>query len=317
MAALLQCISHSPMKGYVDPSPAIVSDVEVAIARMRKELVDFDPEVIFLFAPDHYNGFFLDVMPQFCVGIAATSVGDYRTTPGPINVPREIARSCAEHLISNDIDVAISYRMQVDHGMVQPLEELMGGLNAYPVVPLFVNGVAPPLISIRRARLFGAAVGEYAKKLNKRCLFIGSGGLSHNPPVPQIDTATEEFAEFLIAGRNPSPERRAARQQRTKDAAIRFAAGDSQLHPINSVWDEAFMADLVNQDWGALDAYRNSEITEQAGISTHEAKSWVAAHAAMNAATSGGYMAEVRYYKAIPEWIVGYGAMAGSAEQAT
>lgn len=313
MKALLQCLSHSPMKGCVDPLPEIVSDVDALIAELGKELREFDPEVIFLFAPDHYNGFFLDVMPQFCVGIAATSVGDYRTTLGPLTVPREIAEACAEYLVGSDLDVAISYRMQVDHGMVQPLEELTGSLNAYPVVPLFVNGVAPPLISIRRARQFGIAVGEFAKQLGKRCLFIGSGGLSHNPPVPQIASATKEFSEFLIGGRNPTPEGRAARQQRTKDAAIRFAAGESPLHPLNPIWDKKFMSDLVKQDWAALDAYRNSEITEDAGISTHEAKSWVAAHAAMSAATAGQYKAETRYYRAIPEWIVGYGVMTGSS----
>jgi 2,3-dihydroxyphenylpropionate 1,2-dioxygenase len=181
----------------------------------------------------------------------------------------------------------------------------------YPVIPLFINSVAPPVISFRRARQFGEAVGEFARKLGKRTLIIGSGGLSHNPPVPQIATAVPEVAERLIAGRNPTPDARAARQQRTIDAATLFAGGDSPLHPLNPQWDEAFMANLACQDWTALDAYGNAAITEAAGASAHEVKTWVAANAAMNAATGGHYQVQSRYYRAIPEWIAGFAALTG------
>ena len=313
MKALLQCLSHSPLKGYVDPDTNVVQDVNRIIDTLRAEIETFDPEIIFIFAPDHYNGFFLDVMPQFCIGMSADSVGDYRTSAGPLQVPSEIAEACAAHVLGRDIDLAISYRMHVDHGMAQPLEELLGSLNRFPVIPFFINSVAPPLVSFRRARQFGEAVGEFARHLNKRCLFIGSGGLSHNPPVPQMETAAHEVVEFLIAGRNPSPEARAARQQRTMNAAVAFASGQSQLHALNRQWDETFMANLAIQDWHVLDAYKNAEITTEAGISTHEVKSWVAANAAMKVATSGRYQVETRYYKPIPEWIAGFGIMAGSS----
>lgn len=312
-AFLLQCLSHTPLKGYVDPLPAVVEEVARMVAAQRAEVEAFDPELIILFAPDHYNGFFLDTMPQFCIGTAATSVGDYMTSAGPLPVPREIAEACAEHVVAADIDLAISYRMLVDHGFAQPIEELTGSLDRYPVIPIFINSVAPPLVSLRRARQLGEAVGEFIRGLGKRTLILGSGGLSHNPPVPQMATATAEVAERLIAGRNPGPEARDARQQRTIAAATSFAAGTSPLHPLNPAWDEAFMDKLVHQDWAALDACGNAAITEAAGASAHEVKTWVAANAAMNAATGGHYRAEARYYKAIPEWIAGFAALTGVA----
>lgn len=312
-AFLLQCLSHTPLKGYVDPLPAVVEEVARMVAAQRAEVEAFDPELIVLFAPDHYNGFFLDTMPQFCIGTAATSVGDYMTSAGPLPVPREIAEACAEHVVAADIDLAISYRMLVDHGFAQPIEELTGSLDRYPVIPIFINSVAPPLVSLRRARQLGEAVGEFIRGLGKRTLILGSGGLSHNPPVPQMATATAEVAERLIAGRNPGPEARDARQQRTIAAATLFAAGTSPLHPLNPAWDEAFMDKLVHQDWAALDACGNAAITEAAGASAHEVKTWVAANAAMNAATGGHYRAEARYYKAIPEWIAGFAALTGVA----
>ena len=183
------------------------------IAAARARIAAFNPELVVLFAPDHYNGFFYDVMPPFCLGIGATSIGDFSSASGVLPVPTALAEACAHAVIKDGIDLAVSYCMQVDHGFAQPLEELTGSLTRYPVIPLFINSVAPPVVSFRRARQFGEAVGEFARQQGKRVLFIGSGGLSHNPPVPQMATATAEVAERLIAGRNPSPEARDARQQ--------------------------------------------------------------------------------------------------------
>jgi hypothetical protein len=80
MSFLLQCLSHTPLKGYVDPLPDVVDEAGRVVATLRAEVEAFDPELVFLFAPDHYNGFFLDAMPQLCIGTSATSVGDYMTS---------------------------------------------------------------------------------------------------------------------------------------------------------------------------------------------------------------------------------------------
>ena len=314
MEARLTCLSHTPLKGYFDPVPDVVDEVANLVAGLRAELEAYDPEIIYLFAPDHYNGFFLDAMPQFCLGIAADSVGDYQSSAGPLDVPRELAEACATAVVDDGIDLAVSYRMLVDHGFAQPLEELTGTLARYPVVPIFINAVAPPLASFHRARLLGEAVGRFARGRGQRAMFIGSGGLSHNPPVPQMATATDPVViERLIAGRNPTPEARDARQARTVAAATAFAGGSSGLHPLNADWDQQLMKDLAARDWPALDAYRNADITDRAGASAHEVKTWVAATAAMDAASGGAWQAEVRYYREIPEWIAGFGALTGAA----
>jgi 2,3-dihydroxyphenylpropionate 1,2-dioxygenase len=314
MHTQLQCLSHTPLKGYFDPRPAVVEEVAALVARLRGEVEAFDPEVIYLFWPDHLNGFFLDVMPQFCIGMAAESVGDYQTAAGPLNVPRALAEACASAVVEADIDLGFSYRMQVDHGCAQPLEELTGALDRYPVVPIFINSVAPPVVSFRRARQLGEAVGRFARADGRRALFVGSGGLSHNPPVPQMASATDpEVIARLIANRNPSQQARDARQARTIAAAEAFTAGTSTLHPLNPEWDRRLMAQLAARDWAALDGYRNADITAAAGGSAHEAKTWVAAVAAMDAACAGAWTAEARYYREIPEWIAGFGALSGRA----
>ena len=303
----LECMSHTPLHGYFDPSPKVVAEVEL-VQRAARERVDaFDPELVIVFAPDHYNGFFYDVMPQFCIGVSATAIGDFGSAAGPLPVARAVALALADAALASDIDVAVSYRMQVDHGCAQALEVLTGGIDRYPVVPVFINSVAPPMASCRRARLLGDAIGRAVARMPKRVLLIGSGGISHEPPVPEIAGADDVVAERLIAGRNPSPESRDARQSRTVAAAKAFAAGDSRLHPLNPAWDRAFLELLERGELTAADGFTNEAITLEAGKSAHEIRTWVAAFGAL--AASGRYAASIDYYRAIPEWIAGFGAM--------
>ena len=123
------------------------------------------------------------------IGLAANSIGDFGSTPGPLDVPRGIAEGLAQAALDAGIDLAVSLRMEVDHGMVQPLEVLFGGLTEVPVVPFFINSVAPPFTPVHRVRALGEALGRYLSGLDRRVLLIGSGGLSHEPPVPTLDTA--------------------------------------------------------------------------------------------------------------------------------
>lgn len=308
-----QCLSHTPLMGLFDPGAEVLQEVQQSLARLRADLQEFDPEVIFLFAPDHFNGFFYDLMPSFCIGVEADSIGDYRTRSGALLVPRDIAEACARSVLAADIDSAVSYRMQVDHGFAQPLELLTGALDRYPVVPIFINAVAPPVPSFRRARMLGEAVGRFAGALNKRIMFIGSGGLSHNPPVPTLKNASHEVAERLIAGRNPGSDARKEREKRVVNAAREFAEGQSALTPLNPVWDRQFLTALERRDFAWIEAWDNDELTSVAGASAHEVKSWVAAIAALHAATRGHYAARCEYYDAIPEWIAGFGVLQGQS----
>jgi 2,3-dihydroxyphenylpropionate 1,2-dioxygenase len=312
--AKLQCLSHTPLMGIFEPDNGTAQAARHALQVLKEDLERFQPELIFLFAPDHYNGFFYDLMPSFCIGAEASSIGDYGTGKGPLNVPRELARDCVEAVMAAGVDCAISYRMQVDHAFAQPLELLTGALDKYPVIPIFVNSVAVPLPAFKRARLLGEAVGQYAATLGKRVLFMASGGLSHNPPVPSLEGAASEVAERLIAGRNPSDAARAARQQRTIEAAREFAAGRSALHPLNPGWDREFIAGLESRELTRFDAMANEEVSSLAGASAHEVKTWVAANAAMAAATGGRYQVRSDYYEPIPEWIAGFATLQGDSQ---
>jgi len=225
-----------------------------------------------LFAPDHFNGFFYDIMPQFCIGVAAEAVGDFGSLAGPINVATAIAGDCARYVVGAEIDVAVSYRMQVDHGFSGPLKDLFGSLSTPPIVPIFINAVAPPLASCRRARLLGKAVGRYATSLDKRVLFVGSGGLSHEPPVPRLTTASPEVVARLVDGRNPEESVSQARLARVIGAARGLTNADPKFKPLNPDWDRGFIAQAQGGDARAFDDLCDEDIEREAGNSAHEVR---------------------------------------------
>ena len=311
MNAYLHCLSHTPLVGYVDPTQEVLDEVNGVIAEARARIAAFDPELVVLYAPDHYNGFFYDVMPPFCLGIGATSIGDFSSAAGVLPVPTELAEACAHSVMKSGIDLAVSYCMQVDHGFAQPLELLLGGLDNVPVLPVFINGVATPLPGFQRTRMLGEAMGRFLSTLNKRVLILGSGGLSHQPPVPELAKVDAHMRDRLLgSGKQLPPEERELRQRRVIEAAERFVEDQKTLHPLNPIWDNQFMTLLEQGRLDELDAISNEELSAIAGKSTHEVKTWAAAFATLSA--MGKYRSEGRYYRPIPEWIAGFGSLSAT-----
>ena len=61
-------MSHSPLLNLPGPSQDLLDDIDGAIADARQFVDDYDPELVVVFSPDHYNGFFYKMMPPFCIG---------------------------------------------------------------------------------------------------------------------------------------------------------------------------------------------------------------------------------------------------------
>lgn len=308
MSLALVTMSHSPLLDHANPPAEITEAVQNAFTAARAFTADYDPTLVVSFAPDHYNGFFHDLMPPFCIGYQAIGVGDYGTTQGPLNVPAARAEELAHWVAGHDLDVAISRRMEVDHGAVQPLEILFGTIDAVPTIPVFVNSLTRPFVSIRRIRRLGEAIGSYLTALeDERILLIGSGGLSHDPPVPQWATADDPTRAILLNGRHPTPAARNARQQRVIDTAAAFTAGTATIRDLNPAWDQALMATLASGDLTPLDTMTPEQMTKDAGSSSHEIRTWIAAFAALN--TAGPYDTTYTFYRPIREYIAGFGIM--------
>ena len=115
-------------------------------------------------------------------------------------------------------------------------------------------------------------------------LVVGSGGLSHDPPVPTLATAPPAALDRIVHGEPMSTEQRQARQVAVMDAAHDFAHGEDPLQPLNPDWDHAFLelVDCSNR-LTEVDGWSNAWIAHEAGNSAHEIRTWVAAFAALAA----------------------------------
>ena len=303
MPLALCCMSHSPLLDITEQDPGIEHDVHAALSTARKFAVEFDPDVVVAFVPDHFNGFFYRLMPPFCLGTAASAVGDYASLAGPLDVPAGLANACAQAVLDEGVDLAISHRMELDHATAQPLGELFGTLDARPVIPVFINAAAAPLGPLARARQRGAAIGRFFARCDERVLLVGSGGLSHDPPVPDLETAPPAVAERLVSGRPLTAEEAEHKHSGAIAEGQRLAAGTSDRRPLSPEWDGAFLDLVTSGALRELDGWTNAEIGEH-GCGAHEIRTWTAAYSAL--AEGGTYEVTYRYYRPIPEYIAGF-----------
>lgn len=303
-------LSHTPLMGLNPVAATVERPLQAALAEARAQVMAFAPELVVLVAPDHYNGFFNELMPPLCIGTAARSVGDYLTPPGELHVDGDAALALATRLMDEDFDVAVSRRMVVDHGFAQALQVLWGSLDTPPVLPIFLNAVAQPGIPrLRRCRQLGAGLGRFLDALPRRTLLIGSGGLSHEPPVPTLAHPDPAVRERITFKREPTPAERDAKTQRVMAAGRALAAGDSSMKPLNPGWDRRWM-DALATGGSALDALcviDEASIEREAGLSAHESKTWLVARSALP--TDRVLPCTLRHYQAIPEYIAGFGVM--------
>lgn len=310
MCVKLICVSHSPMMDFIHPAPDVEAAARGAFATLAQEVKAYDPELVVVFAPDHFNGFFYDLMPPFCVGLRAKCAGDWDIGEGPLPVPEALALDLVQAVQAEDVDIAYSYRMQADHGFTQPLELLAGDVTRYPIIPIFINGAAKPFPPCRRVLKLGQAVGRFLAGRPERILVIGSGGLSHDPPTPQFGSVPPAVEEFLIAGRNPTPEARQERQERVVNNGRLLAEGKGSSQPLDPEWDRGLLDTFIRGDLDRFLTMTDEEIRSRGGRGGHEIRSWIAAFACLQAA--GAYRAETRFYHPIDEWIAGMGMISAA-----
>jgi aromatic ring-opening dioxygenase catalytic subunit (LigB family) len=213
---------------------------------LGRRLAAARPDVLVTIAPDHWTNFFLDNLPNVCIGIGAVHGGPPEPFlrdfpfPEPAGDP-----GFGEHLVASALaagfEPSVSHHVRLDHGICLPL--LRMELCALPrIVPLFLNSLEVPMPALRRCLAWGrelaAAVASYPADV--RIAVLASGGLSHSIGEPTMGAIDEPF---------------------DRDSLAAFAAGDPERLA------------------GFLDARLAA-----AGNGAHEIRNWLVAHAAAGAA---------------------------------
>ncbi len=181
---------------HVPNFPALVAregphcEVARLYADVAEHLAAAAPDVLIIFTDDHFNTFFLDNFPTFAIGIAAATAGPNDQTPMPhynVAVPAALAAHIRAAAIARGFDISLAQDFAVDHAVMVPLHFLTPHMNI-PVVPIFINGLVPPLPGARRCYALGeavrAAVEDWPKPL--RVAAIGSGSFSLEVGGPKI-----------------------------------------------------------------------------------------------------------------------------------
>jgi protocatechuate 4,5-dioxygenase beta chain len=159
-------------------------------AEMAKQIATVAPDVLIIFTDDHFNTFFLDNFPTFAIGIAETTSGPNDQTPMPrykVPVPGALAAHIRDSAIARGFDIALVQDFEVDHAVMVPLHFLTPDMKI-PVLPIFINCLAPPLPTAQRCFALGeavrAAIAEWPQPL--RVAAIGSGSFSLEIGGPKI-----------------------------------------------------------------------------------------------------------------------------------
>jgi aromatic ring-opening dioxygenase catalytic subunit (LigB family) len=159
-------------------------------AKVANCLHEASPDVLVIYTDDHFNTFFLDNFPTFAIGIADQISGPNDQTAMPsYRVAR--AASLASHVraraVANGFDLSLVQEFDLDHSIMVPLHFLTPDMQI-PIVPLFINGLAPPLPSSQRCYALGRAVGDAIDDwpADKRVAVIGSGSFSLEIGGPKI-----------------------------------------------------------------------------------------------------------------------------------
>jgi protocatechuate 4,5-dioxygenase beta chain len=160
-------------------------------AEIAGHLREVRPDVLVIYTDDHFNTFFLDNFPIFAIGIADETRGPNDQIPMVPNYRVGVESSLATHLRASAIDagfdVSLAQDFDLDHSIMVPLHFLTPDMRI-PIVPVFINGLAPPLPSSRRCHALGKTVAAAIEHWphDKRVAVIGSGSFSLEIGGPRI-----------------------------------------------------------------------------------------------------------------------------------
>jgi aromatic ring-opening dioxygenase catalytic subunit (LigB family) len=181
--------SHGPLiaRDWTILPPAVREHLNKSFRELGRRFAAVRADVIIEVSPDHWSNFFLDNLPAICIGVGDSHGGPpeafvkeyfpHETVPGHAALAMHIAKIA----LKRDFEPSISHHMKLDHGFCIPLWQM--GVDPLPkIIPIAVNGIEPPMMSIRRCLAWGRLIAEAVKSYpeNLRVAVLATGGLSHS-----------------------------------------------------------------------------------------------------------------------------------------
>lgn len=177
--------------------------LDTAFHELGRRLEAAQPDVLIEISPDHWVNFFINNLPNVCIGVGEAHDGPpepfLKDFPRSLAGEPELAAHILKTALAEDFEPSMSYHLKLDHGFCIPL--LRMGLARLPrIIPIVVNSLEPPMPSIRRClawgRLLARAIASYPQDL--RVAILATGGISHSIGEPTMGDIDEPFDQGCI-----------------------------------------------------------------------------------------------------------------------
>ena len=182
-------VPHTP--GFPD---LVAREPDCEVARLYSEVAQHlkavQPDVLVVFDSDHLNTFFFDNLPTFAIGVTERASGPNDATRMPrydVPICADLSSHVHQHGLVDGFDLSLTQEFEFDHSVMVPLHFLTP-LMDIPVVPIFINGLAPPLPGAKRCYALGQMARDAIKDwpAKTRVAIVASGSFSLEVGGPRI-----------------------------------------------------------------------------------------------------------------------------------
>ena len=201
-------MTHNPRIFWNGPAADEASRQAVGaiFGQLRRFVGEARPDRLIVIANDHFDNFFLDNMPQFCVGLGARAEGPFWYESEVMNLPPYSAAVDADlggQLLDlgarRGIDFSQTHEYRLDHAFCVPLSTVRPEADL-PIVPVFTNVFAYPLATERRFFEVGQTIRELVRERPKgeRIAVVTSFNLSVDVGGPRMGKRDDELDRLAL-----------------------------------------------------------------------------------------------------------------------
>jgi aromatic ring-opening dioxygenase catalytic subunit (LigB family) len=196
-------VPHTPMFPEQVARDGPQSETARLYRAVAEHLEAVQPDALVIFDSDHLNTFFFNNLPTFCVGAAARTEGPNDTNARiphyVVPVAEGLARGVHAAGPEHGFDLAVSQEFEVDHSVLVPLHFLTPRMQI-PIVPVFINGVAPPLPLARRCYALGQMVRQVVEAwpARQRVAVLASGSFSLEVAGPRVGITDGDWMRTVL-----------------------------------------------------------------------------------------------------------------------
>lgn len=155
---------------------------------LRERLAAASPDAIVVVGSDHLGQWFMNNMAPFMVGKATRMMGPFPSEirawglkPTDLPIDGDLARKILRGGLNRGVDFAYSDEFTADHSFTIPLNFLRPE-DDLPVVPVFINLLAPPVPPGWRYRQVGHVIRQAIEDdgTDKRIAMVVTGHMSNS-----------------------------------------------------------------------------------------------------------------------------------------